>query len=41
MRQALVRMAIGFFVMMAALILINLAASKMAASQPTTTDGRQ
>jgi len=34
-------MAIGFFVMMAALILINLAASKMAASQPTTTDGRQ
>jgi hypothetical protein len=33
MRQALVRMAIGFFVMMATLILINLAASKMSAAQ--------
>jgi hypothetical protein len=33
MRQALVRMAIGFFVMMAALILINLAASKLSAAQ--------
>jgi hypothetical protein len=33
MRQALVRMAIGFFVMMATLILINLAASKLSAAQ--------
>jgi hypothetical protein len=32
-RQALVRMAIGFFVMMATLILINLAASKLSAAQ--------
>jgi hypothetical protein len=33
MRQALVRMAIGFFVMMATLILINLAASKLSHAQ--------
>ncbi len=41
MRQALTRMLLAFIMTLAALILINLAASKMATTQPTTTDDRQ